>query len=59
MSGVRFDRDDEVDSSLHGFLDDDKNLTKLIGRMRQVGVLGGVLGGNLRSGRTASISSLP
>lgn len=36
---VRFSRDDEIAVFLHRFEDDDKNVTKLIGRMREVGVL--------------------
>lgn len=36
---VRFSRDDEIVAFLHRFEEDDKNVSKLIGRMREVGVL--------------------
>lgn len=36
---VRFDRDDEIVAFLRPFEDDDKNLSRLISRMREVGVL--------------------
>lgn len=36
---MRFSRDDEIAAFLHRFEDDDKNVTRLIGRMREVGVL--------------------
>ncbi|MCA9125641.1 MAG: hypothetical protein KDB22_01105 [Planctomycetales bacterium] len=36
---VRFERDDEIASFLLRFEDDHKNVTRLIGRMREVGVL--------------------
>ena len=36
---VRFSRDDEIAAFLHRFEEDDKNVTRLIGRMREVGVL--------------------
>lgn len=36
---VRFSRDDEIAAFLHRFEEDDKNVSKLIGRMREVGVL--------------------
>ena len=36
---VRFGCDDEIAAFLHRFEEDDKNVSKLIGRMREVGVL--------------------